>query len=175
MRPVPSALICAPVTSVPGQRSNTMALSTWESVCSWATRERCVGIDPHHDLAIKRDLLVEEVPDDVVDGLDAGHRDEAAGVLDRPDVADLATAAGVERRPVEHDPSGGRADDHGTVFVEIRLLVTQVDGHGPNLSRPRHDDGGTITTGHGALRSSRPASPGWRDASPTTTTVHGSR
>ena len=139
-----------------------MALSTWESVCSWATRRTVVGVDPHHDLAVERDLLVEQVPDDVVDGLDAGHRDEAAGVLDRPDVAHLAAAAGVERRPVEGDPPGRRADDHRAVFVQIRLLVAEVDGHGPNLSRQRHDDGGTITTGHGALRSSRPATPGCR-------------
>ena len=53
-----------------------------------------VGVDAHGDIAGEGDLLVEEVPHDVVDDLDARHRDEAAAVLDRADVADLAAAPG---------------------------------------------------------------------------------
>ena len=45
----------------------------------------------------------------------------------------LTAAAGVERGAVEHDPAGRRVDDRRAVLVEIRLLVAQVDGHGPVL------------------------------------------
>ena len=83
------------------------------------------------------------------------------------DVADLAAAPGMERRAVEHDPPGRASTTDGAVLVQVGLLVTQVDGHGPNLSMC-HADGGTITTGHGALRSNRPASPAGATASPTT-------
>src|SRR6185436_11664452 len=93
-----------------------------------------VGVDAHGDVARQGDLLVEDVPHDVVDDLDARHGDQTAAVLDRADVADLAAAPGMERRPVEHDAPRGRVDDHGAVLVQVRLRMTQVDGHGPNLS-----------------------------------------
>ena len=174
MRPVPSALIWAPVTSVPGKRSKTSGVEHVGVGVQLGDPRAVVGVDPHEDVAGQRDLLVEHVPDDVVDGLDAGDRDQAAGVLDRADVADLAATAGMERRAVEGDPSGRRVDDRRAVLVQVRLLVTQVDGHGPNLSMvtptAARSRPGTAPCGAAA----RPG-PARSEASPTTTTVHGSR
>ena len=70
-----------------------------------------VGVDADRDVAGEGDILVEDVPDDVVDGLDAGDRDEAAGVLDRADVADLAAAARDGTPSGRARPARGRVDD----------------------------------------------------------------
>ena len=62
--------------------------------------------------------------------------DGAAGVVEPADVADLATAAGVQRRAVEHDPARCGVDDDGVVLVQVGVLVAEVHGHGPARYRP---------------------------------------
>ena len=101
-----------------------------ESVCSWATRDRCSASTRTTTAPLELGVGVEEVPHDVADRLDADDRRSAAGVVEPADVADLAAAAGVERRAVEHDPPRRGVDDVGVVLVEVGLLVAQVHGHG---------------------------------------------
>ena len=91
----------------------------WESVCSWATRDRCSASTRTTTGPGSSASVVEDVPHDAVDRLDAGDRRRAAGVVEPADVADLATAARVERRAVEHDPPRRGVDDHGVVLVEV--------------------------------------------------------
>ena len=90
-----------------------------------------LGVDVHDDVTGELDRgVVEDVPHGIADDLDAGDGDHAAGMLERPGVAHLPTAARVERRAVEHDPAGRGVDDGRAVLVQIGLLVAQVDGHG---------------------------------------------
>ena len=126
IRPVPSALIWAPVTSVPGKRSNTNALRMCESVCSERRATAPVGVDPHDHVAGQLDLVAEHVPPAVAVDLHAGDLDHAAGVLEPAGVAHLPATAGMERRAVELHPARRGVDDTRRVLVEVGLLVTQV-------------------------------------------------
>ena len=130
------------------------------------------GVDTHDDVAGELEpRIVEDVPHQAVDVLDRRDGDDPAGVLQRPGVADLATAAGVERRAVEHHPTGRGLDDGRAVLVEIRLFMAQVDRHGPNLPmravaatraadrQPRARSSGTTTTSPGERRTNRPPTP----------------
>ena len=62
-------------------------------------------------------------------------------MLDRADVADLTAATGMERRAVEHDPSGRGVDDGRAVLVQVGLLVAEVHGHGRGRYRRVLADG----------------------------------
>ena len=130
MRPVPSSLIWAPVTSVPGKRLVDQGVEDVGVGVQLGHTRAPLVVDPeHHGPGQLEGVVGEHVPDDAVDVIDAGHVHRAGGVIEPAGVADLPAATRVERRAVEHDSPGRRIEDRRLVLVEVRELVAQIHGH----------------------------------------------
>ena len=129
IRPVPSALIWAPVASVPGNRSNTggvedVGIGVQLGDAASGTRHR-----RDHDGAARSAAWSSRRCHVLVVGLHAGDRPLPPAWFERGGVADLAAAAGVERGAAEAHPAEAGRRPRRLVLVQVRLLVVEVHGH----------------------------------------------
>ena len=131
MRPVPSPLIWAPVTSAPANSANTKALSTWLAVCSDATRRRCSASTRSLNVAAPAWRRRRA-------GATTGRRRSRCPVTALVPPAHSMSPMSLTCPPPpgwnadrdNNDRAGPGFDHLRLVPVEVGMLMTQIDRHG---------------------------------------------